>query len=125
MAAAAREDALCFTLNGKCQSPLQLWFVDADKAVGTGNLMTKGQARELIPRAVAGEISRLLEEGRAKGAFGGKLSGAGGGGAFFLICADPETARDAAAALRQLSGSLRLPTADTIYPLSWMPESGG
>ncbi len=71
------------------------------------------------------ELDRLLEEGRAKGVLGGKLSGAGGGGAFFLICADPETARDAAAALQQLSGSLRLPTADTIYPLSWMPESGG
>jgi len=71
------------------------------------------------------ELDRLLEEGRAKGALGGKLSGAGGGGAFFLICADPETARGAAAALRQLSRSLGLPTADTIHPLSWMPESGG
>jgi mevalonate kinase len=71
------------------------------------------------------ELDRLLEEGRATGALGGKLSGAGGGGAFFLICAGPETARGVSAALQQLSGSLSLPTAGTIYTLSWMPERGG
>jgi mevalonate kinase len=71
------------------------------------------------------ELDRLLQEGTARGALGGKLSGAGGGGAFFLICADSGTARAAAAALGQLSRSLNLPTADTIYPLSWTPEESG
>ena len=71
------------------------------------------------------ELQRLLEEGRAKGALGGKLSGAGGGGAFFLICADSEKAAEVAAALQQLSRSLKLPTADTIHPLSWMPQRDG
>jgi mevalonate kinase len=71
------------------------------------------------------ELDRLLEEGRAKGALGGKLSGAGGGGAFFLICADPLTAGGVAAALQQLSRSWKLPTADTIYPLSWIPNRDG
>jgi mevalonate kinase len=70
------------------------------------------------------ELEHLLKEGRAKGALGGKLSGAGGGGAFFLICADPETAAEVAAALQRLSRSLKLPTADTIYPLNWTPEMG-
>jgi mevalonate kinase len=71
------------------------------------------------------ELDRLLQEGRTAGALGGKLSGAGGGGAFFLICTDPETARGAAAALQQLSRSWQLPTAGTIYPLSWMPDGDG
>jgi mevalonate kinase len=38
------------------------------------------------------ELDFLLEEGRSAGALGGKLSGAGGGGAFFLVAADGETA---------------------------------
>jgi len=71
------------------------------------------------------EMDRLLREGQARGALGGKLSGAGGGGAFFLICPDPGTARGAAAALQRLSRSLRLPTAGTIYPLSWTPDRSG
>jgi len=68
------------------------------------------------------QLDRLLREGRANGALGGKLSGAGGGGAFFLICADAEAARGAAAALQQLSRSLKLTTMGTIYPLSWLPD---
>jgi mevalonate kinase len=68
------------------------------------------------------QLDRLLREGQANGALGGKLSGAGGGGAFFLVCADAEAARGAAAALQQLSRSLKLPTAGTIYPLSWLPD---
>lgn len=71
------------------------------------------------------ELDRLIEESRALGALGAKLSGAGGGGAFFLICPDPDTARSAAAALKRLSRSLKLPTAGTIYALSWMPDRGG
>jgi mevalonate kinase len=71
------------------------------------------------------ELDRLLREGRNRGALGGKLSGAGGGGAFFLICGDPRTAGGVAAGLRKLSGSLKLPTAESIRPLSWRPEKSG
>lgn len=38
------------------------------------------------------DLDRLLARGVAAGAAGGKLSGAGGGGAFFLLCADAQTA---------------------------------
>ena len=67
------------------------------------------------------ELEELLREGRRNGAAGGKLSGAGGGGAFFLICPGAEAARRAAAAVRRRSRSLGLATADSIYPLAWMP----
>ena len=67
------------------------------------------------------ELVRLLEQGTAQGALGGKLSGAGGGGAFFLIYPDPQSARRAASALRRLSRELKLSIADTIHALSWKP----
>ncbi len=38
-------------------------------------------------------LDRLLEAGKRAGALGGKLSGAGGGGAFFLVTGDAESAR--------------------------------
>ena len=43
---------------------------------------------------------RLLRAGRAAGASGGKLSGAGGGGALFLVCRDATTAARVLAAIR-------------------------
>ena len=43
---------------------------------------------------------RLLHAGHTAGACGGKLSGAGGGGACFLICRDPTTAARVLAAIR-------------------------
>jgi mevalonate kinase len=83
------------------------------------------EAQEVLSRLGLStpELDRLLQEGRARGSLGGKLSGAGGGGAFFLICPDPETACSAAAALQQLSRSWM--TADTIYPWSWSPGRMG
>lgn len=36
------------------------------------------------------ELDHVILTGEAAGALGGKLSGAGGGGAFFLVCEDPE-----------------------------------
>ncbi len=39
------------------------------------------------------ELELLLKAGRQAHALGGKLSGAGGGGAFFLVARDPESAR--------------------------------
>jgi mevalonate kinase len=69
------------------------------------------------------ELDRLLEQGMADGALGGKLSGAGGGGAFFLIYPDPEAARSGARALQDLATQRRLATAYTLFPLSWIPSS--
>lgn len=46
----------------------------------------------------------LLDEGLRLGAVGGKLSGAGGGGAFYLLFRDPQAADRA---FEELSGSLR------------------
>jgi mevalonate kinase len=45
------------------------------------------------------EIDRLLAVGRAAGACGGKLSGAGGGGAFYLPCATAGVAQRVAQAI--------------------------
>jgi len=52
--------------------PLQLWFVNAGKFMESGRPVTRGQAYELIPRAVASEISRLLGLGRDHKAVIGK-----------------------------------------------------
>jgi mevalonate kinase len=67
------------------------------------------------------ELERLLQEGLARGALGGKLSGAGGGGAFFLIYPDRRSALSAASELRKLSREAGLPTAETIHALAWRP----
>jgi len=44
-------------------------------------------------------LEALLSEGKRSGALGGKLSGAGGGGAFFLVCAGELAAQETAMAL--------------------------
>jgi len=67
------------------------------------------------------ELERHLVEGRKCGALGGKLSGAGGGGAFFLVCRDSESTHGVAEALKLLSVSEGLSTADSIYPITWQP----
>jgi mevalonate kinase len=67
------------------------------------------------------ELERVLEQGRRLGALGGKLSGAGGGGAFYLLFGDGETARKAADSLRQAAAGLRLAPAASIYALSRIP----
>ncbi|MBW1909949.1 MAG: exodeoxyribonuclease V subunit beta [Deltaproteobacteria bacterium] len=66
------KDPELLNIRGQSNSPLKLWFVDAEKTAGPGKAITKGQARELIPRAVASEISRLLALGRNKKAVFGK-----------------------------------------------------
>jgi len=66
-------------------------------------------------------VDQLLRLGRESGAVGGKLSGAGGGGAFYLLFKDPETA-DAAhrslSAVRTGNGSGEV----TLFRFSWVPE---
>lgn len=61
----------------------------------------------------------LLERGRSAGALGGKLSGAGGGGAFFLLYPDAESAREGAGYLRCEAAVAGLSTADTIRAVDW------
>jgi galactokinase/mevalonate kinase-like predicted kinase len=65
----------------------------------------------------------LLGEGLSCGALGGKLSGAGGGGAFFLICPRADSAVRIAARLRAAARRAGLPTAGTIRALSYWPGS--
>ncbi|MCP4683288.1 MAG: UvrD-helicase domain-containing protein, partial [Desulfobacterales bacterium] len=44
-------------------SPLQMWFLDADKIAGSGKAINKSTAKDIISRAVASEISQLLAQG--------------------------------------------------------------
>jgi exodeoxyribonuclease V beta subunit len=56
-------------IDGKSGAALQVWFMDAGKWAKPGSPINKGRGYEEIPRAVASEISCLLnsskEEGRA------------------------------------------------------------
>jgi mevalonate kinase len=45
------------------------------------------------------QLDAVLQRGIEAGALGGKLSGAGGGGAFFLVCSDDAVARDVVSAV--------------------------
>ena len=65
-------------------------------------------------------LDELLQAGRDAGAEGGKLSGAGGGGAFFLVARDEERARRVAEQVRTRARQLGLPTVDTIVPVAWL-----
>ena len=68
------------------------------------------------------ELDRLLAEGIAHGACGGKLSGAGGGGAFFLVYDSRAEAQAGAERLRALAASLGPRAAGPIRALQWRPE---
>jgi mevalonate kinase len=57
---------------------------------------------------------RLLAAGRRLGCLGGKMSGAGGGGAFYLIAPDAQTAAAAAGELRETAARMSLPEAAWI-----------
>ncbi|MBW1999574.1 MAG: hypothetical protein JRJ29_16640 [Deltaproteobacteria bacterium] len=46
------------------QEPLQIWLLDPGKLAKPGEVINKGEARELIRRGVVGEISRLVHLGR-------------------------------------------------------------
>ncbi len=62
---------------------------------------------------VTPEVARLIAIGEETGAMGGKMSGAGGGGAFFLVCPTAESAHRVHQALQQhlpAGGSLMVTT---------------
>jgi mevalonate kinase len=81
------------------------------------------EAQELL--AGLGLSSRLLDEmvhaGVAEGALGGKLSGAGGGGAFYLLFADAETAAGALAPLKRRAGELAPGHEPPLFTVSRAP----
>jgi mevalonate kinase len=64
-------------------------------------------------------LDMLLEKGKSAGALGGKLSGAGGGGAFFLLYPDAESAGEGADYLNSEAAAAGLSTADTIRSVNW------
>jgi mevalonate kinase len=78
------------------------------------------QAMELLRRLELSSpwLDRLLETGRRAGALGGKLSGAGGGGAFFLVTKEAESARDVAARLEAESARAGIPLAARVRVVS-------
>jgi len=99
---------------GEKQRQLQRMHAMVDEAVAVlgdrnrpiteiGELLHEGwcNKRELAAAVSTDEIDRIYETGRAAGAIGGKLLGAGGGG-FFLFFVPPERR----AALRQAMGEL-------------------
>ena len=61
---APEKDQEKLELNGKIEPPFQIWFLEAKKVVNSGKPISKALAGQLIPGAVASEISRLLALGR-------------------------------------------------------------
>ena len=84
-------------------------FSDGRGVAALGDLAKRASARLLALRLGTTELERMLAVGTEAGAVGGKLSGGGGGGAFWLACyarADAERVRDA---LRAEAARLKLP----------------
>ncbi len=65
-------------------------------------------------------LDLVIEEGERAGALGGKLSGAGSGGAFFLFMADAETAEQVVKALASTAASrgVSFATAPRVVPVA-------
>jgi exodeoxyribonuclease V beta subunit len=61
-AANTRSESLI--IDKKKESPLHLWFLDGNKITKSDKAINKTRARELISKAVADEISRLISLGR-------------------------------------------------------------
>lgn len=89
------------------------------RLAGLGELANAAQLLLSGQGLSTAELDGLLGEGLSRGALGGKLSGAGGGGAFFLICLGADGAARIAARLRSAARRAGLPTAGTIRALSW------
>lgn len=64
VAPAAKRDDVFLEMDGQSQLPLHLWFLNAAEITESEKAIPKTLARKLIPEAVAGEISRLLDLGR-------------------------------------------------------------
>jgi exodeoxyribonuclease V beta subunit len=66
------KDTEFLRIDGQFETPFHLWFINASKINESRKSLTKGKARELISKAVAIEISRLLNLGRNNRALLGK-----------------------------------------------------
>lgn len=76
-------------------------LVTAAAAISIGGLADEAMAILRDLGLSHPSLDLILDEGRQFGALGGKLSGAGGGGAFFLVFDGERSARDAASRLGQ------------------------
>jgi len=65
------------------------------------------------------ELELLLRAGTEAGCVGGKLSGAGGGGAFFLAAPDRSSALSAADRVRAKAGEIFPAEAFSVFPVEW------
>jgi mevalonate kinase len=72
-----------------------------------GDLASQAQERLAALELSTPELDELLAAGRRAGALGGKLSGAGGGGAFFMVFADREAAFSAEETMQAAGVSIR------------------
>jgi mevalonate kinase len=90
-----------------------------ERLAALGELASAAQALLAGQGLSTAELDGLLQEGLSGGALGGKLSGAGGGGAFFLVCPRADSAERIAARLRAAAGKAGLPTAGSIRALGW------
>ena len=86
-------------------------FLDSESAAASEIADLCGEAQTELGRlGVTTELlDRILNSGIEFGAMGGKLSGAGGGGAFFLIVRDPESALETAFRLARWAVDRNLP----------------
>jgi exodeoxyribonuclease V beta subunit len=72
VAPAANKNFESLIIDNKKESPLHLWFLDANKITKSDKPINKTRARELISKAVADEISRLIDLGVKNRALIGK-----------------------------------------------------
>jgi mevalonate kinase len=84
-------------------------FSDGRDAAALGDLAKRASARLLALGLGTTELERMLAVGTEAGAVGGKLSGGGGGGAFWLACGARADAERVRGALRAEAARLKLP----------------
>ncbi|MCG8481336.1 MAG: mevalonate kinase [Spirochaetales bacterium] len=104
-------EAIAVLSTGRLQSPVQ----DADAEAPDVSATIAGLADRAHSTLRALGVSTphtdmLLDVGRTNGALGGKLSGAGGGGAFYLVCPTDECATGVLERIRE-----RLPTGGVAF----------
>ena len=86
----------------------------ADTASRLGALASRAMAQ--LRALGLGDVTQdlLIEEGLRKGAIGGKLSGAGAGGAFYLVLPDQGTARRCLRRLRRFAAANHITLASPL-----------
>ena len=108
--------------------------LDAEDPPGTGGHAGSRELAGLADRAQAEldrmglgspELTRVLELGRAAGALGGKLSGAGGGGAFYLLAESGRAAESVARELGRRAKEEGIALPGGVQPVEWYEPGGG